>query len=247
MPNSRVTHDEPPLAYKQESIAIAGAADLLIRSLLDRQQFNDPGGEAEALGISSAAWPLFGLLWPSGLRLAEAMALRPLLEGESILEIGCGLGLACLVSHRRGALVTASDCHPLAASFLLENLRLNELPPMRYCHGDWSGQSWDEEALAQALSHIGPARRRPRVQGRFDLIMGSDILYERDEGGALAGFIERHAQTHCEVLIIDPNRGNRPAFSKRMAGLGFELDDQPLRSLALATEKYSGHLLRYQR
>ena len=73
MPNSRVTHDEPPLAYKQESIAIAGAADLLIRSLLDRQQFNDPGGEAEALGISSAAWPLFGLLWPSGLRLAETM------------------------------------------------------------------------------------------------------------------------------------------------------------------------------
>ena len=112
MPNSRVTHDEPPLAYKQESIAIAGAADLLILSLLDRQQFNDPGGEAEALGISSAAWPLFGLLWPSGLRLAEAMALRPLLEGESILEIGCGLGLASLVSHRRGALVTASGLPP---------------------------------------------------------------------------------------------------------------------------------------
>ena len=31
------------------------------------------------------------------------------------------------------------------------------------------------------------------------------------------------------------------------AGLGFELDNQPLRSLAQATEKYSGHLLRYQR
>ncbi len=49
------------------------------------------------------------------------------------------------------------------------------------------------------------------------------------------------------MLKVDPNRGNRPAFSKRMAGLGFELDDQPLRSLTLDTEKYSGHLLRYQR
>ena len=28
-----------------------------------------------------------------------------------------------------------------------------------------------------------------RVQGRLDLILGSDILYERDEGGALAGYM----------------------------------------------------------
>ncbi len=248
MSEPRFTHDERTLAYKQESVAIAGVADLQIRSLLNRQQFLDADGEAEALGISSAAWPLFGLLWPSGLHLAEAMALRPLLEGESILELGCGLGLASLVSHRRGALVTASDCHPLAASFLLENLRLNALPPMRYCHGDWAGQSWAEEAIAQARSQAGPARRRPRVQGLFDLIMGSDILYERDEGGALAGFIARHAQLHCEVLIVDPNRGNRPAFSRRMRELGFELDDSPLRSAAQARQgRYSGHLLRYRR
>ncbi|WIV97914.1 class I SAM-dependent methyltransferase [Kinneretia aquatilis] len=249
-----LTNADPALAYKLESIAIAGVADLQIRSLLDRQQFSDPLGEAEALGISSATWPLFGLLWPSGLRLAEAMALRPLVEGESILEIGCGLGLASLVSHRRGALVTASDCHPLAGHFLMENLRLNDLPPMRYCHGDWSGQSWDEELLAQATAaasakrHPATARRhRPRVQGRFDLIMGSDILYERDDGGALCGFIERHALPHCEVLVVDPNRGNRSAFSKRMAGLGFALDDRLLRSAPEAAEKYSGHLLRFQR
>jgi hypothetical protein len=92
-----------------------------------------------------------------------------------------------------------------------------------------------------SLSQAGP------VCKGFDLIMGSDILYERDEGGALAGYIARHAQLHCEVLMVDPNRGNRPAFSKHMAGLGFKLDDQPLRSLAHDTEKYSGHLLRYQR
>ncbi len=85
------------------------------------------------------------------------------------------------------------------------------------------------------------------MQGRFDLIMGSDIPYERDEGGAKAGFIARHPQLHCEVLMVDPNRGNRPALSKRMAGLGFELDDQPLRSLTRTTENYSGHLLRCQR
>jgi hypothetical protein len=52
---------------KQEALAIAGAPLLNIRSLLDRQQFCDPAGAAARMGISSAAWPLFGQVWPSGL------------------------------------------------------------------------------------------------------------------------------------------------------------------------------------
>lgn len=67
----------PGYLTKQEDIAITGAADLIIQSLLDKQQFADPLGAAEALGISSAAWPLFGLLWPSGAQLAQRMASRP--------------------------------------------------------------------------------------------------------------------------------------------------------------------------
>jgi predicted nicotinamide N-methyase len=224
----------PGYDIKVESHAIAGAADLLIRSLLDDQQFADAAGAAGALGISSAQWPLFGQVWPSGLHLAAAMAVRPLLEGERILEIGCGLALASLVCHRRGAEVTASDIHPLAGAFLLENLRLNELAPMRYCHGDWS-----EDAVAAE----GGA---PRVQGRFDLIIGSDVLYERDDGGALSAFIERHALPRCELLVVDPNRGNRAAFGKRMAGLGFEFSETLL-SAEVGRPEYRGRLMRFAR
>jgi predicted nicotinamide N-methyase len=224
----------PGYLLKHEAVAIDGVADLLICSLLDRQQFADPQGLAEALGISSAQWPLFGLVWPSGLHLAAAMAVRAITPGENILEIGCGLALASLVCHRRGALVTASDIHPLAGAFLLENLRLNALPPMRYCAGDWG-----EGAVAQP----GGA---PLVQGRFDLIIGSDVLYERDDGGALAAYIELHAEARCEVLIVDPNRGNRSAFNKRLAALGFEMTDTPL-SAALEAPVYRGRMLHFTR
>ena len=93
----------PGYATKQEVIAIAGVDDLIIRSLLDRLQFADPDGDAERLGISSALWPLFGLLWPSGAHLAARMAEHPVSPTERILEIGCGLALASLVGHRRGA------------------------------------------------------------------------------------------------------------------------------------------------
>ena len=80
-------------ATKLERVAIAGVEDLLIRSLLDRQQFSDPEGDAERLGISSAAWPLFGVLWPSAILLAERLVDRAVTPTERILEIGCGLGL----------------------------------------------------------------------------------------------------------------------------------------------------------
>ena len=226
----------PGYLTKQETIAVAGEADLVIRSLLDRQQFADPLGAAERLGISSSNWPLFGLLWPSAAHLAARLALRPVVDSERILEIGCGLALASLVGHRRGADLTASDCHPLTESFLLENLRLNGLPPMKYRRGQWG---------------VPAGLLATDVQGCFDLIIGSDLLYERDADDTLAVFIARHAALRAEVWIVDPDRGNRPAFNRAMAGQGFDHHAQRLStSLAVGTgflPGYKGRLLVYRR
>ncbi len=234
----------PGYLTKQESLEIAGADDLVIRSLLDRQQFADPLGVAERLGISSAVWPLFGLPWPSGAELAARLLARPTRPGERILEIGCGLALASLAGHRRGDDVTASDCHPLAEAFLASNLRLNGLPPMKYRYGEWAAGS-------PALLRSGAAWAGA-VTGRYDLIIGSDVLYDRDASSALAGFVGRHAAPSAEVWIVDPDRGNRPAFNRAMAGLGFGMQQQTL-ALAAATSAaptratYKGRLLTYRR
>lgn len=231
----------PGYLTKQESIAIAGVPNLIIRSLLDRQQFADPGGEAAQLGISSATWPLFGLLWPSGAELAARMARHPVRHGERILEIGCGLALASLVGHRRGADVTASDCHPLTASFLLENLRLNDLATMTYCVGQWGAPA---NGVVDGTSRSASAQ----VSGLFDLIMGSDVLYERDDLGTLATFINDHATSVAQIWIIDPHRSNRPAFTRRMADHGFSLVEERLDRLAGPLQTaYRGRLLVYSR
>ena len=229
----------PGYQTKQEQIAVAGVADLTIRSLLDRQQFADPLGAADRLGISSATWPLFGLLWPSGAQLAARLAARPVNAGERILEIGCGLGLASLVGHRCGADVTASDCHPLAGAFMLENLRLNALAPIKYRHGHWSASApQHQHALDDGLQAL---------RGQFDLIIGSDLLYERDDEGALARFIARHAAPGAQVWIVDPDRGNRAAFNRQMAAQGFALREERLdRPAALGNEAYKGRLLSYR-
>jgi predicted nicotinamide N-methyase len=223
----------PGYETKQERIAVAGATDLVICSLLDRQQFSDPLGLAERLGISSAMWPIFGLLWPSGLQLATRMASRVVRPHERVLEMGCGLALASLVGHRRGADVTASDKHPLAAAFLARNLRLNSLPAMAYRHGEW------------ALD--GPSSGAA-VRGRYDLLIGSDVLYERGAGSVLAAFIGRHAAAAAEVWVVDPDRGNRSTFSRAMANLGFALHEERLDTVATwQTTAYKGRLLTYTR
>ena len=218
----------------QTRIAIAGAPDLVIRSLADRQQFDDPRGHALRLGISCATWPLFGLCWPSGVALASRLVQRDVRAGERILEIGCGLALPSLVGHRRGADITASDCHPLAAGFLRANLRLNGLAPMSYRHGQWN---------IPAREHVRSAVHRGSVvRGRFDLIIGSDLLYERDASGGLASFIGRHAGARSQVWIVDPDRGNRAAFNRQMSLEGFSRSEE-----RLDAPGYKGRLIRYER
>ena len=233
----------PGYETKEERIAIAGVDDLFVRSLLDRQQFSDHDGVAEKMGISSAGWSLFGLIWPSELRLAARLAARPVRRGERILEVGCGLAVASLVGHRAGADLTASDRHPLAAHFLRENLRLNDLEPMKYLHGDWAVETPEAEPAEPG----GDVAAHDDVD-RYDLIIGSDLLYERDVEGALARFVNRHAKPECEVWIVDPDRGNRPAFNRRMADAGFVLGEERLDAAAtVSTPAYKGRLLVYAR
>lgn len=189
----------PGYQVKLQTVTVGGT-DYRIRSLLDLQQYSDPEGAAERAGISAASWPLFGHIWPSARVLALAMHSHEL-SGQRILEIGAGLALASLIIHTRAGDITASDCHPLSGVFLEKNVLLNHLGPLKYQTGDWAGAN--------------PAL------GRFDLIIGSDVLYERQQPGQLAAFIHLHAAPAVEIIIVDPDRGNRAGFCREMAALGY--------------------------
>ncbi len=177
-----------------------GGSDFSIRALLNRRQFSDPDGSAERAGVSPAAWPLFGVVWPAGLALAGEMCRFPI-AGKSILELGCGIALSSLVLARRGADITACDHHPLAEAFLQHNVALNALPALPFRTAPWLGPN--------------------PLLGRYDLILGSDLLYERDHAALLAGFIDLHANPTAQVLIADPGRGYVSPFSVLMTALGY--------------------------
>ncbi|HKI60595.1 MAG TPA: methyltransferase, partial [Mariprofundaceae bacterium] len=158
-----------------------GDTDIHLRTLRDNQEFSDDDGEAEVLGISSATWPLFGIVWPSGQVLAHLMSDFDI-KGKRILEVGCGIALSSLVLNQREADITATDYHPEAGNFLQENTELNEGRDIPFVRTGWA----DEETNL----------------GKFDLIIGSDLLYERGHAELLAQFLNQHANEHCEIIII---------------------------------------------
>lgn len=86
--------------------------------------------------------------------------------------------------------------------------------------------------------------------GRFDLIIGSDILYERGHAELLAAMVFQHAGEHAEILITDPGRGNSARFSKALALHGFAVDDKLSRFTTTTTTTippFRGRLLSYRR
>lgn len=210
---------------KFETVTI-GHTEFHIRSLLDRQQYYDPDGVAERANIPPAMWSQFGLVWPAGLFLAETMTTFPC-SGKRILEIGCGLGLASLVLHRRGADITSTDRHPLAETFLEENLALNDLSPMPFHIGCWEESELELE--------------------RFDLIIGSDLLYEVEHPGMLAAFIDRHAGDEVEVIIADPGRGQHSGLNREMAVLGYREEKEWALRQGVRERLTGGRLLNYRR
>jgi 2-polyprenyl-3-methyl-5-hydroxy-6-metoxy-1,4-benzoquinol methylase len=210
---------------RQQSITV-NQLDYPLSTLLDRQQFSDDEQVAEKLGISSATWSLFGVVWPGARMLAGYLAKLDL-TGKRVLEIGCGIGLSSLVLHRMGVDITASDYHPLAQEFLDRNVLASQLPPIKYLVGNWTGAN--------------------PLLGEFDLIIGSDVLYEPAHPAQVSGFIDRHMAVDGAVLILDPNRGNRSQFTRAMLALGYLHHFEHFHQDGEAEVRCRGRYLHYQR
>ena len=229
---ARAIDDHPsdwdtPLRIRYQTIEF-GELDIHLCSLRDRQQIRDDDGRAEAMGVPRAHWSLFGVVWASSRVLANFM-LDFDMAGKRILEVGCGTALSSLLLNKLHQNITATDHHPDAEAMLQRNVALNGDATIPYQRTGWED---DDNTL-----------------GLFDLIIGSDLLYESDNVNILASFIDTHAMPNSEVVIVDPGRGQAARFSKQMAGYGFDCEQSLVSgdAGAGAGEDYRGRILQYQR
>jgi len=161
-----------------------------------------PGGElrllqplesAELPDIGEVEWapivPYWSVLWRSGLALARELDPEAV-RGKRVLELGCGLGVPSIVAARAGAEVQATDADPDALALLERNAEANgarlETALLRWSEAD---------ALLE--------------RGSFDLVLASDVLYERTSVGPLLDLLPRLAP---EALIAEPGRAPAEPF-----------------------------------
>ena len=203
-----------------------GKIDIHLCTLRNRQEFHDPDQIAEKLGISSAAWSIFGVVWPSSLVLAHHLSDYDT-NSKRILEVGCGTALTSLLLNKKQADITATDYHPEAEMFLERNTRLNKDEAINFYRTDWASK--DDK------------------MGLFDLIIGSDILYEDEHVDLLANFMNRHAKPVCEIILVDPGRGRKTKLSKRLLDFGYNSTHSKPVHTDYLDEEFKGYILKFER
>lgn len=203
-----------------------GKIDIHLCTLRNKQEFHDPEGIAGELGISSAAWPIFGVVWPSSLVLAHHVS-NYNIGIKRVLEIGCGTALSSLLLNKRHVDITATDHHPDVETFLTRNSELNGDALIPFERTGW-GDNNDN-------------------LGRFDIIIGSDLLYQDEHVGLLSNFIQEHSKPECEVIIVDPGRGRKNKLAKKLLNLGYISTFFKPENTDYLDSNFKGYILKFVR
>lgn len=129
--------------------------------------------------------PYWAEVWPSSTALAGIVAAMDG-RGSRALELGCGVGLTTVAALRAGFDVMATDYYEDALLFARRNgVRAAGREPHTR-HVDW--------------------RAFPADLGRFDLVLASDVLYEREYATLVADAIVTSLAPNGVALVADPGR-----------------------------------------
>jgi predicted nicotinamide N-methyase len=157
--------------------------------------------------------PYWAQLWPTSLQLAEKILNTDWPVGATAIELGCGIGLAGLAALAKGMQVTLSDYNPIAVDLAVENARRCGFSNACGLVLDW---------------------RDPPAQ-QFDVILASDVIYDRLLHVPLMNTIERLSHNGTTIWIGDGGRSATEDFFY-LALERFEIDlydihDRPQSSL----------------
>lgn len=164
--------------------------------------------------------PYFGVIWPSARALTDYLASLPLRTRGAlrVLEVGCGLAIPTLYLLKTLPLCRfrAMDFHPEVSRFLTRNLKRNEISTemLEYVEENWADIQADE------------ARK-------FDLVIGSDVLYESKHPRELADALLARARRGGEVIITDPGRPYLQSFQDEMRARGWVCEPRVVTTVAI--------------
>ncbi|WP_250846801.1 class I SAM-dependent methyltransferase [Aquisphaera insulae] len=181
--------------------------------------------------------PYWAYLWPGACLLAQAIATEP---SESLdrlcgrgddrreaIEIGCGVGLAGLVGLRRGLRILFTDYDPAPLDFVRRSV--------------------EESGLAADRFRTALLDWRSPPEGRYPLILGSDVLYESRLVPLVAGLLARLLEPGGEAWISDPGRNSAGGFRSEVESRGLDAGAEAISSRGDGGGVVTGILYRVRR
>lgn len=154
--------------------------------------------------------PYWADVWPST-RVLAAQLLTERGGGRRLLELGCGSGVAAVAAARAGFDVTATDYYDDALRFTRANV-------------------WRATGSA-CVTRLVDWRALPHDLGWFDVVVASDVLYERPYAVLIARAIAGTLARGGVAIVSDPGRIAAPAFVDEARALGMDVDEPTLHPL----------------
>jgi predicted nicotinamide N-methyase len=151
----------------------------------------------ERLPYWADIWPSSTILSAHLVSLAKSRSKR---SGKKGLELGCGVGLVTLGAMFAGYDMLSTDYYTDALAFTRANAfkRFGRSPETRMI--DW--------------------RSFPADANGFDLILASDVLYEKEYARLLPGIFKRALAPGGMAIVADPGRIGVPEFKEECDDVG---------------------------
>ena len=152
--------------------------------------------------------PYWAEPWPSSFALARHLVSSDSLlgagGGRRMLELGCGAGLVAIAATVAGFSVTASDYYEDALRFARVNVWRATHRSIEILHLDW--------------------RALPELMPRYDVVIASDVLYERPYAELVAKTLARTLAPDGVAIVADPGRMATPAFIEACPAAGLVVE-----------------------
>ncbi len=148
--------------------------------------------------------PYWADLWPSAIALSNFIVRNKLVQsGSKVLELGCGIGLPGIVAGKMGAQVVFTDYIQEALDLAKVNWSRNNNLDAEFVLMDW---------------------RNPLQEVRADIILASDIAYEKKSFEHLLRAFRILLHSTGKMFVSEPNRAFSQSFFKEMEDHGFKVN-----------------------